>query len=286
MTHVSDDELHNGQLLGIGEASQLCGITSRTLRHYDKLNLLQPDCIGDNKYRYYSLETILRIPIINYLKMMGFSLDEVSELFETQSFDKIKEMLGAHADACTREMTRLEECRHTIRDWMGLIDEANFVLSVKPKDVSLKYFSGQEFLAMPYHFWGNYADAIINLDFTSFVEEHDNVITGPVILHHSSFDACCEPDHAQKHSEVTVVQHALRPIAEENRMTVESGMYLSTYHTGPFENIGEAHRRVRDYALANGFRPADGVFERFVTDYWTTYDQDLFVAEVLLPVER
>lgn len=50
MTHVSDDELHNGQLLGIGEASQLCGITSRTLRHYDKLNLLQPDCIGDNKW--------------------------------------------------------------------------------------------------------------------------------------------------------------------------------------------------------------------------------------------
>ena len=183
-------------------------------------------------------------------------------------------------------MTRLEECRHTIRDWMGLIDEANFVLSVKPKDVSLKYFSGQEFLAMPYHFWGNHADAIINLDFTSFVEEHDNVITGPVILHHSSFDACCEPDHAQKHSEVTVVQHALRPIAEENRMTVKSGMYLSTYHTGPFENIGEAHRRVRDYALANGFKPADGVFERFVTDYWTTYNQDLFVAEVLLPVER
>lgn len=90
MTHVSDDELHNGQLLGIGEASQLCGITSRTLRHYDKLNLLQPDRIGDNKYRYYSLETILRIPIINYLKMMGFSLDEVSELFETKSFDKIK----------------------------------------------------------------------------------------------------------------------------------------------------------------------------------------------------
>ena len=33
---------------------------------------------------------------------------------------------------------------------------------------------------------------------------------------------------------------------------------LSTYHTGPFENIGEAHRRVRDYALANGFKPADG----------------------------
>ena len=82
------------------------------------------------------------------------------------------------------------------------------------------------------------------------------------------------------------MQHALRPIAEENRMTVKSGMYLSTYHTGPFENIGEAHRRVRDYALANGFKPVDGVFERFVTDYWTTYDQDLFVAEVLLPVER
>ena len=37
MTRVSDDELHNGQLLGIGEASQLCGITPRALRHYDRL---------------------------------------------------------------------------------------------------------------------------------------------------------------------------------------------------------------------------------------------------------
>lgn len=286
MTHVDDAELHNGHLLGIGEASELCGVTARALRHYDKLGLVQPDRIGENKYRYYSLETILRIPVINYLKMMGFSLEEISELFQDGDFGKVKEMLAAHSLQCTEEMNRLEERRHTIQDWIGLIDEANFILAVKPKDVSLKYFPAQEFLAMPYHFWGNYADAIINLDFTSFVEKHDNVITGPVIMYHEDAETYCANLHAGEQCEVTVLQHALRPIAEENRVCLDSGMYLSTYHTGPFENIGEAHCRVLDYAHENGFRPTRGVYERFVTDYWTTYNQDRFVAEVILPIER
>ncbi len=286
MAKISNEELHHGHLLGIGEASELSGISPRALRHYDSLNLVHPDIIGENKYRYYSLETILRIPVINYLKMMGFSLEEILEIFESNSYRKIREKLQEHSDACEEEINRIRERRITINDWVVLIDEANSILSVKPLDVSMKYFAAQEFIAMPYHFWGSYADATINLDFTAFVERNDNVITGPVILYAEDARELCECRKQGKECDLMVLQHALRPIKNpESRFTRSCGMYLSTYHTGSFENIGAAHERVLAYAEEHDYKPCGGVFERCVTDYWTTYNQDLFVVEILLPVE-
>lgn len=286
MAKISNSELHNGHLLGIGEASELSGISPRALRHYDSLNLVQPDIIGENKYRYYSIETILRIPVINYLKMMGFSLEEITEVFECSSYRQIKEKLEERSAGCQEEINHLKECQTTIDEWVELIDEANSILSIKPLDVSLKYFAAKEFLAMPYHFWGNYADATINLEFTSFVERNNNVISGPVILYAEDARAHCEHRKNNDECDMMVIQRALRPVEDPTcRFDRSCGMYLSTYHTGSFENIGEAHERVLAYADEHGYQATRGVFERYVTDYWTTYNKDLFVAEVLLPVD-
>ena len=38
------------------------------------------DEVGENGYRYYTLDTILRIPILKYYKQMGFRLEEMQGL--------------------------------------------------------------------------------------------------------------------------------------------------------------------------------------------------------------
>lgn len=286
MAKIKSGDFHNGELLSIGDASQLSGISSRALRHYDSLNLLQPDHIGENRYRYYSLETILRVPVINYLKLMGFSLDEVMEMFADGDLGDIKKMFADHQEECAREINHLEERKQVIEDWISLVDEAKFILSVKPTDVSLKYLPDQEFIYMPYRFWGNYADATVNLDFTSFVEEDDQVITGPVTLCATDAAEFCRAREKGEECDVIIMQRALRPIAKEHRVKYPSSMYLSTYHVGPFEKLGESHRRLISYAEDNGYTTNGDVFERYVVDYWTTYNQDQFVVEILMPVSR
>lgn len=292
MAKQANDE-RGERLYLIGEVAQLGGISQRTLRHYDDLGLIEPDRIGENKYRYYSLETILRIPVINYLKMAGFSLEEISEIFQSGDFGDIKSRLRNRSDEYGRELRRISECRAAIEDWITLIDEANYVLSVRPIEVSLKYLPPAEYLSMPYRFWGNFADAVINLKFTSFVEEHDNVITGPVILHRLSLEPLARDGEGgatsvegNHEADVLVLQRALRPIDPSNRFDRAGGMFLSTYHTGSFDTLEEAYRRLFAYARERGYRPAGTSYERYVTDYWTTYNSDLFVAEILLPVER
>jgi DNA-binding transcriptional MerR regulator len=65
-------------MLKIGDFSRLAQVSTRTLRLYDDLGLLQPAHVDTfTEYRYYRLE---QLPVINRiiaLKDMGFSLDEI-----------------------------------------------------------------------------------------------------------------------------------------------------------------------------------------------------------------
>ena len=60
------------QLYTIGEVSKLCNVSAKALRFYDKIGMIAPDKISESGYRYYSLDTILSIPIVKYYKQMGF----------------------------------------------------------------------------------------------------------------------------------------------------------------------------------------------------------------------
>ncbi len=93
----------------IGEFSQMAQISTRMLRHYDKLGLLQPSVVDHfTGYRYYTLEQIQRLNRILALKDLGFSLTEIGGLLEDNvSLAEIRGMLKMRQAEITR--TVLEE---------------------------------------------------------------------------------------------------------------------------------------------------------------------------------
>ena len=47
--------MENKKQLTIGEFARLCGVTVKTLRHYEKVGLVEPVIVDDfTHYRYYS----------------------------------------------------------------------------------------------------------------------------------------------------------------------------------------------------------------------------------------
>ena len=69
--------------LKIGEFSRLCRVTVRTLRHYEEIDLLVPEIVDrDTGYRYYSVDQFQKMQGILSLKGMGFSLEEIRDLYE------------------------------------------------------------------------------------------------------------------------------------------------------------------------------------------------------------
>lgn len=60
-----------------GKFAKKANVTERTIRYYDKVGLLKPSYIGENGYRYYTQQDLVKLQQILSLKYIGFSLDEI-----------------------------------------------------------------------------------------------------------------------------------------------------------------------------------------------------------------
>ena len=79
-------------LYTIGQLAKLAGISTKTLRVYERKGLLTPERNADNSYRLYGEEAVRTLEKIQLMKWLDFSLDQIAEflqLYETVSREKM-----------------------------------------------------------------------------------------------------------------------------------------------------------------------------------------------------
>ena len=107
-------------MLKIGEFSKLTGVPIRTLRYYDEIDLFKPaeiDLFTD--YRYYKEEQINDLKIINKLKSVGFTLDEIKNNwnnFTNELMEKKKKELEQKLDDVNQNIREIDKLRSTIHN--------------------------------------------------------------------------------------------------------------------------------------------------------------------------
>lgn len=75
-------------LYKIGDFSKKCGVSVKTLRYYDEINLFKPvDIDLFTGYRYYSEDQLDDINIILKLKDASFSLEEIKKYWNNFNDD-------------------------------------------------------------------------------------------------------------------------------------------------------------------------------------------------------
>jgi DNA-binding transcriptional MerR regulator len=97
----------------VKQLSRLAGVTPRTLHHYDAIGLLKPSRIGDNGYRYYGEESLLRLQQILFYRELDMPLDEVKKIMGRRDFDVLA-ALQSHKDALNKQVARLDRLIHTV----------------------------------------------------------------------------------------------------------------------------------------------------------------------------
>ena len=63
-----------------GEFARMAHVTLRTIRYYDKQNILKPSYVTESGARFYTDEDFARLQQILLLKYLGFSLDDIREM--------------------------------------------------------------------------------------------------------------------------------------------------------------------------------------------------------------
>ena len=117
----------------IQELADLAGISSRTLRYYDKIGLLSPGRIDSNGYRVYRAEEVDLLQQILLFREMDVPLVEVKKLLKAKDFDRIG-ALEKHLLALEERKVLLEQLvenvKKTITDAKGeqtMKDQEKFI---------------------------------------------------------------------------------------------------------------------------------------------------------------
>lgn len=118
--------------LTLKEMCEMFGVTPRTLRHYEYIELLFPE--RDGRTRYYGPREIARMKLILNGRRFGFSLEQTRQwllLYDTDPEHKVQ--TEAWVRAATRQIDELENRRReldeTIADLRRLRDESAAALA-------------------------------------------------------------------------------------------------------------------------------------------------------------
>ncbi|NEU71800.1 heavy metal-responsive transcriptional regulator [Hassallia byssoidea VB512170] len=100
------------QGLFIGELSRQVGISTQTIRYYERLGLLNQPKRTESQYRVYSDEDAERLQFIQKAKRFGLSLDEIKKLIDISAegvppCGSLKTMVKQHIDELERRIQEL-----------------------------------------------------------------------------------------------------------------------------------------------------------------------------------
>ncbi len=129
--------LSNEDHMQISDLAEALGITTRTIRLYEKLGLVEPPNRTDGRVRYYEKADITRFKFVLKVKELGLSLEEMKEL--AQLYDKERhvpemimprliELLDTHLTSIKQKVATLQSLEKDIAVYrQRIIDQFNLL---------------------------------------------------------------------------------------------------------------------------------------------------------------
>jgi DNA-binding transcriptional MerR regulator len=99
---------------------------SKKLRHYEQKGLLVPDEVDEwTGYRYYCIDQMQQLKDIRDLQRLGFSLDEIKDLFDDGSHTPTLRQMTEMIRETEAQLKALIARRNQLLDWRNARKEMN-----------------------------------------------------------------------------------------------------------------------------------------------------------------
>lgn len=112
-------------LFQIGDVAKMFHLSVGSLRHYEKIGLLQPEYIdAETGYRYYSTRQFECLNTIRYLRALDIPLPKVADFLKNRDVNKIREMLGQQKETVISRQRELQVIERKINNRLQQLEDA------------------------------------------------------------------------------------------------------------------------------------------------------------------
>ncbi len=127
--------------MSIGELSTASGLSTHTLRYYEKLGVLKPIDRAASGHRQYRADAVAWLDFVLRLKITGMPLAEIREYAQLRArgdatlrprlmmLELHRKRLVSHMSALSKNLTALDLKMRTYRKWL----KAHKAARIKPK---------------------------------------------------------------------------------------------------------------------------------------------------------
>lgn len=143
-------------LLTVGELARRCGLTVRTLHHYDAIGLLSPSSRSAAGYRLYGQADIERLHRIQALRKLGLPLADIGHALSgaQQPLAELVDRQIAELERDLADAARLRERLLHLRTQLASgqsPDPADWLDTLELMTMYEKYFTAEELKTLPLH---------------------------------------------------------------------------------------------------------------------------------------
>lgn len=272
-------------MLSIGEFSNICKVSTKTLRYYAEIGLLTPSEVNpENGYRYYAIEQLETMLLINRLKAYSFSLEEIRAILlsDTAQDDQFylallhkKKELEKQVLHATQILEQLEGDISTVKQGKSIMAYMEDI-DVQLVDVPRMYLLSVRKMVQMEEYPGAYADCFGRL-FKKIAVDKLTMAGAPMVLFHGA-----EYTPAGLDTEFAI------PVQEYATGTRDfcPGLCLKTVVRGAYTELASVYTRQQEWAKKEGYKCSNTPFEVYVTDPSQTAEETDYITEVYYPVKK
>lgn len=107
-----------------GQFARLAGVSLKTIRFYDKKNILKPSYVNPSGARFYTEEDFAKLQQILLLKFLGFSLEDIKELsIDTKDYHFMLNSLKLQKKLVQDRLEQMQLVEGAIEDTISAIEK-------------------------------------------------------------------------------------------------------------------------------------------------------------------
>lgn len=266
----------------ISRFSQLCKMSARMLRHYDKEELLKPVHVDTtNGYRYYEKSQLETALLIKKLKEYRFSLPEIRTILQSSDSSLLIEMIHAKINEISKEMSRY---RQIITEMHEMIEKNEDLIKGERKsyDILLGMRNEIRVVSQRLQIKIDDMDKYIDSFYDKAKESNIQLLGVPYVIF---FDQEFTPDHCDIELMIPIFHRNDEKISREWQIKkLPQKIVATTLHIGSYDYIGYAHLALEEWAESNGYCMDGPPYETYLKGSECDCHVEEYVTQISLPV--
>lgn len=273
----------NESLYTIGQVAGICDLSIQTLRYYDSIGLIKPSHVGPNSYRYYSTKDIRWIRIVQDMKAVGFSLEEIQQALRCDDIDLLLNLLNAKKDDYAKRITDLMQTigqiEHRINNLARYKDcpsmERSFQDSIELKTLPERHVAFTRYNSSCHH------EALVMryYELDQWLQQHSLGAEGFRMAVYHDFLKDFDPINC----DLEVCIQVEPGITHKSIRKIPGGLYATAIYHGAYQGQCQA---LVEWITRNGFIITGPGIEIYINSFMNTPFPKNYITEVQFPIEN